>query len=128
MTRSHKYNDRHSHEGEMPHIEPKFFAKNGFVDTDPNKIKKEGAGKGNWGQPGAEADDEGFTFAHARRRSNSSTHSRKDFKTKFEIVEREPVFEDMPYEEEEEALDKLEKQTTESSSSDTQSVEEERHN
>lgn len=81
------------------------------------------------GQPGEEANDHGFTFAHARRRSNSSTHSRKDFKTKFEIVEREPVFEDMPFEEEEaEHHHHLEKQTTGSSSSDDQSALEEEHN
>jgi hypothetical protein len=80
------------------------------------------------GQPGEEAEDFGYNFAKARRRSNSSTHARsKDFKTKFEVVEREPVFEDMPYEEEEEHVH-LEKQTTASSTSDSQSVEEDDHN
>lgn len=27
---------------------PKYFAKHGFVDTDPKKVKKNGGGKGNW--------------------------------------------------------------------------------
>jgi predicted secreted protein len=33
-------------------------------------------------------------MAYARRRSNSSTLNMKDFKTKFEAVEPEPVFEE----------------------------------
>jgi len=33
-------------------------------------------------------------MAYARRRSNSSTHNMKDFKTKFETIETEPVFEE----------------------------------
>lgn len=33
-------------------------------------------------------------MANARRRSNSSTHNMHDFKTKFEAVETEPVFEE----------------------------------
>jgi hypothetical protein len=33
-------------------------------------------------------------MVNARRRSNSSTHNMKDFKTKFETVETEPVFEE----------------------------------
>jgi hypothetical protein len=33
-------------------------------------------------------------MANPRRRSNSSTHVLKDFKTKFETVEPEPVFEE----------------------------------
>jgi hypothetical protein len=33
-------------------------------------------------------------MANPRRRSNSSTHVTKDFKTKFETVEPEPVFEE----------------------------------
>jgi hypothetical protein len=76
VTRSHKYNDR-DHTGGMSyslssmlrlimveppadctvHVEsvdeginniPKYFAKHGFADTDPKKIKKNGGGKGNW--------------------------------------------------------------------------------
>ena len=47
------------------------------------------------GHPGDEAHDYGYTFAQARRRSNSSTQpGLADFKTKFETVEQEPVFEE----------------------------------
>lgn len=48
------------------------------------------------GRPGEEQDDYGYTFTNARRRSNSSTHSHAigDFKTKFETVEPEVVFEE----------------------------------
>jgi hypothetical protein len=67
---------------------------------------------------------------NARRRSNSSsqTHGSQAFKTKFELVEAEPVFEDMPQEEanDEEQHIRLEQQSS-SSSSEGQSVEED-HN
>lgn len=53
VTRSHKQNDR-DHAGladgtadDSQHL-PRFFAKNGHIDSDPNKVKKEGGGKGNW--------------------------------------------------------------------------------
>ena len=47
------------------------------------------------GHPGEEAHDYGYTFAQNRRRSNSSTQpGLADFKTKFETVETEPVFEE----------------------------------
>jgi len=48
------------------------------------------------GNAGEEVVDEPFNFANARRRSNSSSissHS-EHFKTKFEINEPEPVFEE----------------------------------
>ena len=50
VTRSHKFNDRdHSGEGDNDApLLPKYFGKNGFVDTDPKKTKKDGGGKGNW--------------------------------------------------------------------------------
>jgi len=138
MTRSHKFNDRdHSGEGDNDApLLPKYFGKNGFVDTDPKKTKKDGGGKGNWGHPGDEIEDYDVNLTKARRRSNSSTLSRgaKDFKTKFEVVEPEPVFEDMPLEdvEDDAKLDfsnndhvKLEQQMTESSTSSGQSIDEE---
>ncbi|MCJ1446761.1 MAG: hypothetical protein MMC23_007268 [Stictis urceolatum] len=168
MTRSHKFTDR-DHAGiadgtaqPEEHL-PRFFAKSGFVDQDPKKIKKEGGGKGNWwvpqslqsdiqclytftistildlsnlvpmyifphhsrshlhsfqtytpalthkrGHPGAEAADCGYNMSNPRRRSNSSTHV--DFKTKFEAVETDPVFE-------EETMGPLEKEDTIDSSS-----------
>lgn len=104
MTRSHKFNDKdHSLEatsptGGHPNTQvPKFFGKHGFADADPKKTKKNGGGKGNWGPAGDEIyDDEEFTFVNARRRSNSSSISShlENFKTKFEVNEPEPVFEE----------------------------------
>ncbi|KAG8528055.1 uncharacterized protein KY384_006971 [Bacidia gigantensis] len=101
VTRSHKQNDR-DHAGladgtadEAQHL-PRYFAKSGHIDSDPKKVKKEGGGKGNWGTPGDESQDYGYNFTNARRRSNSSSHSHHitDFKTKFEAVEADPVFEE----------------------------------
>jgi hypothetical protein len=101
MTRSHKANDR-DHKGladgtaaPTEHL-PRFFAKSGFADSDPKKIKKDGCGKGNWGHFGEDAHDGTFRFNNARRRSNSSTfsHHISDFKTKFEVNEPDPVFEE----------------------------------
>lgn len=113
MTRSHKFNDRvhgalAESYGPEDHL-PKFFAKNGFADTDPKKTKKNGCGKGNWGSMGEEVVDESFNFTNARRRSNSSnmTTDIKNFKTKFDMNEQEPVFEEYlhgPRDEDEEDL------------------------
>ncbi|EEP80845.1 conserved hypothetical protein [Uncinocarpus reesii 1704] len=91
VTRSHKLNDR-DHSGEEPL--PRYFAKSGFLDADPKKTKKDGGGKANWGREGEEVHDYGYTFANARRRSNSSNQGLEDFKTKFEAVEHDPVFEE----------------------------------
>ncbi|KAF5845669.1 hypothetical protein GGP41_009480 [Bipolaris sorokiniana] len=99
VTRSHKYTDR-DHAGiadgtaEREARLPKYFAKSGHADTDPTKTKKGGSGKGNWGAMGDEVEDIRPNMANARRRSNSSTHNLKDFKTKFETIETEPVFEE----------------------------------
>lgn len=46
------------------------------------------------GREGDEIEDYSYNMANPRRRSNSSTHVIKDFKTKFETVEPEPVFEE----------------------------------
>ncbi|MCJ1225139.1 hypothetical protein MMC12_001788 [Toensbergia leucococca] len=75
---------------------PRYFAKSGHVDSDPKKVKKEGGGKGNWGRSGEESQDYGYNFTNNRRRSNSSSHAHSidDFKTKFEAVEADPVFEE----------------------------------
>jgi hypothetical protein len=101
MTRSHKFNDK-DHAGladgtVLPHESlPKFFAKNGFADADPKKTKKNGGGRANWGNAGDEVVDEDFNFHNARRRSNSSSLSSniENLKTKFEVNEPEPVFEE----------------------------------
>jgi len=126
MTRSYKYTDR-DHAGladgtAVPeeHL-PRFFAKSGYIDQDPKKVKKEGGGKGNWGHPGEEVVDSGYNMSAHRRRSNSSTHGPlNDFKTKFETVEADPVFEEEtmgPLLEKEDTLD--------SQSTSTSSLEEE---
>ncbi|KAI8949076.1 hypothetical protein F4801DRAFT_580740 [Xylaria longipes] len=128
MTRSHKFNDK-DHAGlaegiVLPHDSlPKFFAKNGFEGVDPKKTKKNGAGKGNWGNVGEEVVDEQFNFVNARRRSNSSGYSNHlhDFKTKFEFNEPEPVFEESvhgPVAEDDNVLTKTETSSSESSSVD----------
>lgn len=48
------------------------------------------------GVDGEEVQDSGFNMNNARRRSNSSSYAKglKDFKTKFEQVDTEPVFEE----------------------------------
>jgi hypothetical protein len=48
------------------------------------------------GVNGEEVQDQGFNMANARRRSNSSSYTAglKDFKTKFETIDAEPVFEE----------------------------------
>jgi hypothetical protein len=71
-------------------------------------------------------------MTNPRRRSNSSSHAyAQDFKSKFELVEREPVFEDLSPEDmvetDEEKHLKLESHAAASTSSEGQSVEEE-HN
>lgn len=99
MTRSHKFTDRdHAALADGTadtddHL-PRYFAKSGHADQDPTKTKKNGGGRGNWGREGDEIEDYAYNMANPRRRSNSSTHVIKDFKTKFETVEPEPVFEE----------------------------------
>jgi hypothetical protein len=120
---------------------PRFFGKNGFADVDPKKVKKDGSGRGNWyvtpNHPcsfapqctyttcrGTVNDDiagEQFTFTNTRRRSNSSSFSHiTDFKTKFEVNEPEPVFEESlhgPEEEDHEDLTKTDSSESGRSSS-----------
>ena len=67
------------------------------------------------GHSGAEALDGGFNFANPRRRSNSNG-ALKDFKTKFDVNEQDPVFEEVVPEDEEQ----LNKTETSSSISSTQ--------
>jgi hypothetical protein len=71
------------------------------------------------GVDGEEIQDAGFTMTNARRRSNSSSYAAglKDFKTKFEHVEQEPVFEENLHgpEEDEDGLTQATRVNTESS-------------
>ncbi|KAI9883193.1 MAG: hypothetical protein M1823_005050 [Watsoniomyces obsoletus] len=99
LTRSHKLNDRdhsgqHDLNGQPESHLPRYFAKTGPVDADPKKTKKDGGGKGNWGREGDEVQDYGYNFTNPRRRSNSSGHHPVGFKTKFETIDQEPVFEE----------------------------------
>ncbi|KAL6921705.1 hypothetical protein FSHL1_005673 [Fusarium sambucinum] len=126
MTRSHKANDR-DHKGiaegtVLPtETAPRFFGKNGFADVDPKKVKKDGSGRGNWGTVNDDIAGEQFTFTNTRRRSNSSSFSHvTDFKTKFEVNEPEPVFEESlhgPEEEDHEDLTKTDSSESGRSSS-----------
>ncbi|KAH6655611.1 hypothetical protein BKA67DRAFT_690388 [Truncatella angustata] len=128
LTRSHKYTDKDRvgiAEGTVlpQEIIPKFFAQNGFAGVDPKKIKKNGGGRSNWGGPGEEVVDEQFKFTNARRRSNSSGYSNhlEHFKTKFEVNEPEPVFEESlhgPEAEDDETLTKTETSSSAGSSVD----------
>ncbi|RBQ83562.1 hypothetical protein VDGD_08639 [Verticillium dahliae] len=101
LTRSHKYNDR-DHAGladgtaaPQEHL-PRYFAKHGHEGVDPKKMKKSGGGKANWGNAGDEIVDEDFSFANPRRRSNSTGYANQllSFRTKFDVNEPEPVFEE----------------------------------
>ncbi|KAK4104558.1 hypothetical protein N658DRAFT_492657 [Parathielavia hyrcaniae] len=115
MTRSHKANDK-DHAGladgtVLPQEQiPKWFGKHGFADAHPKMTKKNGAGRANWGNAGDEIADTAFNFTNARRRSNSSSISTDPeyLKTKFEVNEPEPVFEEnMGPEEEDEKMENL---------------------
>lgn len=80
--------------------EPRYFAKAGHSDQNPNEIKKNGHGRLNWGTASDEIDDVAmsgeFNFANPRRRSNSTSMTRmaKDI--------RPPQFESTMVEEAEE--------------------------
>lgn len=71
------------------------------------------------GREGEEVEDYSYNMNNPRRRSNSSTHNVKDFKTKFETIEPEPVFEEELHGPTGTELDK------ESTASSAKSVEEE---
>jgi len=85
------------------------------------------------GRSGDEKEDYGYNFTNARRRSNSSSHGHAigDFKTKFEAVDPEPVFEEQLHgapadmEDGEDHLSLHKEETTGSTSGG--SVEEEEH-
>lgn len=129
MTRTNKANNR-DHKGladgtaAPTEYLPRFFAKSGHPDADPKKIKKDGCGRGNWGTFGDDVADQHFRFANTRRRSNSSTlsHHMGDLKTKFEVNEPEPVFEESlhgPHEDDDQADDLSKTDSSESGRSST---------
>jgi hypothetical protein len=67
-------------------------------------------------------------MSNPRRRSNSSSHAKgaKDFKTKFETIEAEPVFEMSEHGPLDEDIAPLEHQSTTSSTDSGHSIEEEK--
>lgn len=93
MTRTNRYHSRTEEAGL-----PKYFAKSGFVNTDPRKVKKDGHGRGNWGREGDEIEDleqsGEFTFHHTRRRSNSMSATHPDMMPQNKFEMDEDVFEE----------------------------------
>ncbi|KAJ4166721.1 hypothetical protein NW754_016647 [Fusarium falciforme] len=117
MTRSHKANDR-DHKGlaegtALPHrASSSLLCQARLCRCRP----QEG------GTVNDDIADEDFTFTNARRRSNSSSfsHHVSDLKTKFEVNEPEPVFEESvhgPEEEDHEDLTKTDSSESGRSSS-----------
>jgi len=103
MTRTHKVTDR-DHVGlangtvaPEEHL-PRYFGKSGYADTNPASAKKQGGGKGNWGQPGlSELEDYAYNMTKPRRRTNSTSAAagHSALKTKFEALDpQEAVFYD----------------------------------
>lgn len=73
----------------------------------------------NRGNPGDEILDDQFNFANSRRRSNSSGfHNIQDLKTKFEVNEPEPVFEETIHGPTDDELTKTESSSTSGGSVD----------
>lgn len=75
---------------------PKYFGKHGHADQDPNKVKKDGHGRGNWGKLGAEVEDLAgeFNFYHARRRSNSMSGNHPDAMSRSKFDMDDEVFDE----------------------------------
>ncbi|KAL1296842.1 hypothetical protein AAFC00_004465 [Neodothiora populina] len=127
MTRSHKMNDR-DHVGlangtasPEEHL-PRYFAKSGREGDDPKSAKKMGFGRGNWGREMDELEDYTYNSTKPSRRSNSFGHNANAMRTKFEVAEEAPVFEEAihgasapDYQSNLEGMEKLEKQSTSSS-------------
>lgn len=65
--------------------QPKWFTHNGYYKADPTKVRKNGAGKNNWGKPGDELLDDAelskINFngkvISGRRNSNHNLHEQK---------------------------------------------------
>jgi len=76
-------------------IVPKNYGKAAGFGDSKGKTKKDGGGKGNWGHPGDELEDlDEFNPTNPRRRSNSTKAERHDLKSKFEVNDDGPVFEE----------------------------------
>lgn len=85
MTRTNKWDGESHHDSH-------YFTHNHPFNQAPNNIKKQGAGKSNWGQIGSEIDDliddESIppVFNKERRGSNQSLHEEK-----FKFLQKESV-------------------------------------
>lgn len=71
--------------------QPKWFTHHGHANTDPTKIKKEGAGRRNWGQPGDELTDEemGHLFGKSTRRNSNHNQNERDMKDLSDTLEKD---------------------------------------
>ncbi|CAK7902748.1 ATPase-stabilizing factor 15 kDa protein [[Candida] anglica] len=76
MTRTNKWT---VHEAAS---QPKWFTHHGHPNCDPTKVKKEGAGRGNWGRPGDELTDEemGNRFGKSKRRNSNHVHQENELR------------------------------------------------
>jgi len=95
MTRTQKANNPiHSSTEGSENPLPRNFGKHANHAEGPNRAKKGGAGKANWGRDGDEINDtEEFRIHNARRRSNSK--GVLDYMvSKYEIDDEQPAFDD----------------------------------
>lgn len=70
--------------------EPKWFTHNGFYGVDPTKVKKNGAGKGNWGQPGDElldTEDQINMFGKSGRRNSNHQENERMLQERSKLIE-----------------------------------------
>jgi len=95
MTRSHKANAPiHSNVEGAENPLPRNFGKHANHTEGPNRAKKGGAGKANWGRDGDEIEDtEEFKIHNARRRSNSKGNL-DHLVSKFDSNEEQPLFDE----------------------------------
>lgn len=95
MTRTQKANaPAHSNVEGAENPLPRNFGKYSNHTEGPNRAKKGGAGKANWGRDGDEIEDsEEFKIHNARRRSNSKGHL-DHLVSKFEEEEEQPAFDE----------------------------------
>lgn len=68
MSRTRKWTRREGH------ADGRYFTHNGHIDSDPTKIKKEGAGPHNWGKPGDEVEGNFQIFGKSERRNSNHNH------------------------------------------------------
>ncbi|KAF2720793.1 hypothetical protein K431DRAFT_205356, partial [Polychaeton citri CBS 116435] len=133
VTRTHKATDR-DHVGlangtaaPEEHL-PRYFGKSGYAGDSPSSTKKQGGGKGNWGQTGmSELEDYDYNMSKPRRRTNSfsAAAGHRTLKTKFEATDPEVIeYNEGMHGPSAADYAELEKMSTSSSADTTGSVEE----